>query len=169
MLVTRTYTVFFQLVCLLCQVPFDIFSIKHRDAWKMVKDQFYNEVSLIEGEAKSFIDASFKSLRSAEGAFDMLMNFKHIRSREAINSQMMRKFNDILAQFGKEVDVMDALFQESKSSPPLYKNQPPVAGSVNWEKSLFHRMKRTILRFMTLETMMQTEQGKAVRKCWMVT
>jgi len=68
-----------------------------------VKEQFYDEVALIEVEAKSFIDASFKSLRSAEGAFEMLLNFRHIRSRDSINSQMMRKFNDILAQFDKEV------------------------------------------------------------------
>ena len=54
-------------------------------------------------EAKRFIDESFKTLRSAEGAFDMLLKFKHIRSREAINNQMMRKFNDILSQYMKEV------------------------------------------------------------------
>ena len=54
-------------------------------------------------EAKRFIDESFKTLRSAEGAFDLLLKFKHIKSREAINNQMMRKFNDILAQYMKEV------------------------------------------------------------------
>jgi dynein heavy chain len=31
------------------------------------------------------------------------LKFKHIRSREAINRQMMMKFNDILAQYCKEV------------------------------------------------------------------
>ena len=65
---------------------------------------FNVEVASIEGEAKNFIDESFKTLRSAEGAFDMLLNFKHIRSRDAINSQMMKKFNDILSQYGKEVN-----------------------------------------------------------------
>ena len=64
---------------------------------------FEREVQSIEGEARRFIDESFKTLRSAEGAFDMLLKFKHIRSREAINSQMMKKFNDILLQYGKEV------------------------------------------------------------------
>jgi len=87
----------------LFQAPLDVFVIKHRDEWKLVKEQFYSDVALIEGEAKSFIDASFKTLRSAEGAFEMLLNFRHIRSRDSINSQMMRKFNDILAQFDKEV------------------------------------------------------------------
>lgn len=59
---------------------------------------------VIEKEAKNFIDESFKTLRSAEAAFDMLLKFKHIRSREAINRQMMMKFNDILAQYCKEVN-----------------------------------------------------------------
>ena len=58
---------------------------------------------MIEDEAKNFIDESFKTLRSAEGAFDMLLKFKHIRSREAINNLMMRKFSDILTQYSKEV------------------------------------------------------------------
>lgn len=58
---------------------------------------------VIEKEAKNFIDESFKTLRSAEAAFDMLLKFKHIRSREAISRQMMMKFNDILAQYCKEV------------------------------------------------------------------
>lgn len=66
-------------------------------------DWFYREVQSIEGEAKMFIDESFKTLRSAEGAFDMLQNFQHIRSRDAINAQMMQKFKDILFQYGKEV------------------------------------------------------------------
>lgn len=69
-------------------------------------DIFYKEVEQIENEAKTFIDESFQSLRSAEGAFDMLLNFKHIRSREAINNQMMQKFCDILVQYGKEVSAV---------------------------------------------------------------
>lgn len=58
---------------------------------------------VIEGEAINFIDQSFKTLRSSAAAFDMLQKFKHIRSREAINKHLMRKFNDILAQYCKEV------------------------------------------------------------------
>lgn len=82
---------------------FDPFSQREKEQWRRLMDTFYKEVEQIEGEAKTFIDESFQSLRSAEGAFDMLLNFKHIRSREAINNQMMQKFRDILVQYGKEV------------------------------------------------------------------
>lgn len=69
-------------------------------------DKFNKQVTAIDGEAIMFIDESFQSLRSAEGAFDMLQNFKHIRSREAINAQMMQKFKDILVQYEKEVNLL---------------------------------------------------------------
>lgn len=85
------------------QVDFEPFSLKHQLQWKKHMDWFNKEVSAIEDEAKHFINESFKTLRSAEGAFDLLLKFRHIRSREAINTQMMKKFNDILLQYGKEV------------------------------------------------------------------
>lgn len=57
----------------------------------------------IEEEAISIIDHSFKTLRSSAAAFNMLLKFKNIRSREAINSHLMGKFDDVLVRFCKEV------------------------------------------------------------------
>ena len=70
------------------------------------------EVRSIENEAKAFIDESFHKLRSAEGAFELLLNFRNIRSRESIKEQMKNKFSDILYQYEREVDLMDRLFKE---------------------------------------------------------
>lgn len=71
------------------------FSSLHPVACLLIQD--------IEGEAIYFIDQTFKTLRSASVAFDMLLKFKHIRSRESLNKQMMMKFNDILAKYCLEV------------------------------------------------------------------
>ena len=95
-------------------MAFDPFLKQHMAGWRSVMEWFNREVQSIEGEAKHFIDESFKTLRSAEGAFDMLQNFKHIRSREAINSQMMKKFNDILHQYEKEVTWRTSLLKMGK-------------------------------------------------------
>ena len=54
---------------------------------------------------------------------------------------------------------MEDLFHEGAESPALYKNQPPVAGSIFWERSLFHRMKHTIVRFLTMDEMMEGHEG----------
>lgn len=124
--------------------------------------RFQQEVKLIEEEANSFINESFLSLRSAEGAFDMLHNFKHMPARDAINSTMMKKFNEILATFEKEVDTINDLFKANKKKPPISKAQPIVAGSISWSRSLFQRIKQTVLRFQTMKELIDSEAGKAV-------
>lgn len=52
---------------------------------------------------RELIDTSFRKLRSAEGAFELLSNFKSIESRGAIQQQMMNKLVDILEQFHREI------------------------------------------------------------------
>lgn len=110
----------------------------------------------------SFINQSFQNLRSAEGAFDMLHNFKNIRSRDTINATMMKKFNEILTQFEREVDNINQLFVAHKDAPPISRNQPPVAGAISWSHSLFLRIKQTVLRFQTMKELIDSEAGKSV-------
>ena len=112
----------------------------------------------------SFINQSFQSLRSAEGAFDMLHNFKNIRSRDTINATMMKKFNEILTQFEREVENISQLFLDHKDDPPISRNQPPVAGAISWSHSLFMRIKHTVLRFQTMKELIDSEAGKSVRE-----
>ena len=92
-------------------VRFDPFDPGQRQNWTSKMNRFQQEVKLIEEEANQFIDDSFQSLRSAEGAFEMMQNFKHIRSRDAINATMMRQLNEILSTFRKEVDSINDLFE----------------------------------------------------------
>lgn len=50
-----------------------------------------------------FIDESFTTLRSAEAAFDLLVKYKHIQTRETIKKKLMKKFRNVLEQYCKEV------------------------------------------------------------------
>ncbi|KAK3539191.1 hypothetical protein QTP86_029601 [Hemibagrus guttatus] len=76
---------------------------------------------------------------------------------------MMMKFNDILVQYCKEVDIINDMFIQNKDNPPLNKNQPPVTGSIFWERSLFHSIKHTIVLFQKLPEVLQSKQGIAAK------
>ena len=143
-------------------IPFEIFEILNLKKWQKVMEEFNHEVAEIESEAKVFINQSFKKLRSSEGAFEMLLRFKNIRSREAINNELMKKFTDILTQYVKECDQVFDIFLKYKSDPPLYKNHPVVSGAIAWARFLFKSIKRPMLKFLTVEDLMNTEQGKEV-------
>ena len=75
---------------------------------------------------------------------------------------MMKKFTDILSQYMKEVDQIFELFQKLKDNPPLFKNHPVVSGSIAWSRFLFKCIKRPIIRFLTIDELMNSDQGKEV-------
>lgn len=131
----------------LTKVPFDIFDRKYKDSWYTVMQRFRQQVEEIEDMTKSFIEQSFQKLRSAEGAFELVQNFQNIQSRESINQSIDERYKDILSQYTKELDNIGAIFHAHKASPPIYKNYPPVAGSIAWARDLYNRAKKPILRF----------------------
>lgn len=129
------------------KVPFDIFDRKYKDSWYTVMQRFRQQVEEIEDMTKSFIEQSFQKLRSAEGAFELVQNFQNIQSRESINQSIDERYKDILSQYTKELDHTGAIFHAHKAAPPIYKNYPPVAGSIAWARDLYNRAKKPILRF----------------------
>ncbi|RKO94122.1 dynein heavy chain and region D6 of dynein motor-domain-containing protein [Blyttiomyces helicus] len=146
------------------QVPFEVFSKKHQTAWEALMSRFREQIVQIEDMARQFIDASFKKLRSAEGAFDLLQNIKNIKSRESINTQLMGKWYEILDQYASEVRSIEEVFEKNRNSPPCTKNQPKIAGAIAWSRSLFYRIKKTIVRFQSLQEMLASDQGRLVTK-----
>ncbi|XP_012518857.1 PREDICTED: dynein heavy chain 10, axonemal [Propithecus coquereli] len=62
------------------------------------------------------------------------------------------------------IDIINKLFVQNLENPPLYKNLPPVAGAICWERSLFHRMKHTILRFQEVEEILEGDRGQEVKQ-----
>ena len=149
-------------------IPFDIFDSKYKTRWDNVMATFRELVIDIEVMTKGFIDSSFQKLRSAEGAFELLQKFKAIKSRESINKQMAEKFDDILLQYSKEVEVISELFHSDKVNPPTFKNYPPVAGSIAWARSLYHRVKKPILRFKTMKNLLESEKGTEAKEKYLV-
>jgi dynein heavy chain len=97
--------------------------------------------------AKQFIDVSFNNLRSAEGAFDLLQNFKNLKSRASINDQMKVKYADVLKRYEIELNKAKELFQEYKNIPPVHRNQAAISGAINWSRLLFSKVKRPMLQF----------------------
>jgi dynein heavy chain len=147
-------------------LQFDAFEKKFQTQWQGVNAKFTTDKEQIERATRAFIDSSFKKLRSAEGAFELLQNFKSIKSEGAINRQMMDKFNDILEQFSREIDTTRDIFEANKARPPVTRNQPPVAGAINWSRSLFQRIRKTYnrLAYSEDEEMMQEEAGHDVQR-----
>uniref|UniRef100_A0A8C6RAH3 Dynein, axonemal, heavy chain 10 n=1 Tax=Nannospalax galili TaxID=1026970 RepID=A0A8C6RAH3_NANGA len=62
------------------------------------------------------------------------------------------------------IDIVNKIFVQNLDNPPLYKNHPPVAGAIYWERSLFYRIKHTILRFQEVEELLDSDRGQQVKQ-----
>ncbi|NWV74842.1 DYH10 protein, partial [Dasyornis broadbenti] len=75
----------------------------------------------------------------------------------------------VMEEFREDVSVeaVKQIFFQNLKDPPLYKNHPPVAGAISWSRSLFYRIKHTIIRFQEEEELLATERGKEVKQIYL--
>ena len=161
----------------LLQVPFadKIFDKTYEKPWSAVMKKFRSSVGEIESMTEQFIKESFRKLRSAEGAFELVKNFQKIggqskgsSGKSSIQQQISGRYKDILEQYLRELKAIEALFEKRKASPPIYKNYPPVAGAIAWARDLYQRAKRPILRFKKHGGLLEDEFGESVKSEYLV-
>ena len=135
------------------KIPFEdkIFDKSYEKPWDAIMKRFRSSVIDIEKLTEVFIKDSFRKLRSAEGAFELVQNFQKIGgssdSGNSLKQQISDRYQDILEQYNRELDSMKKTFMSNKDCPPIYKNFPPCAGAIAWARDLYHRAKRPIIRF----------------------
>jgi len=149
--------------------PSSLFDKNYEKPWESIMKKFRSSVSEIEKNTEQFVKESFRKLRSAEGAFDLVQNFQKIggpsttassaassntsgsagvaSAGSSLKNQISQRFQDILEQYVRELGSIASLFNEIKSCPPIYKNFPPVAGAIAWARGLYQRAKKPIVRF----------------------
>uniref|UniRef100_A0A8C3NCR8 Dynein-1, subspecies f n=1 Tax=Geospiza parvula TaxID=87175 RepID=A0A8C3NCR8_GEOPR len=143
-------------------LSFDPFRVENARDWAFVVEEFREDV--VVEKMTRFIDESFTTLRSAETAFGLLSKYKHLQIPETINKQFIKKFNVVLEQYCKEVEIVEQIFVQNLKDPPLYKNHPPVAGAISWSRSLSHRIRHTITLFQEEEELLASECGQEVQQ-----
>ena len=152
-------------------IAFDIFDNsseqvnENKILWDGLIATFEAQVVAIDKATNVLIDASFAELRSTEGALQLLLHFKQIKSRQSISEVVSGKLGEILKQFTQEVAAVAKLWEKNKHAPIIPKNQPPVCGAIMWSRGLFFRIKKTILQFQSNGFLEDSEEGKlTIRK-----
>lgn len=139
------------------EADFDIFNVFNKENWEAMTAWFYEQVTYLEDQAKFYIDECFTVLISAENALKMLLKFKNIKTRVAIQRQLLRKFDVIMQQFSKEINIVENIYHRGKRHPPLLTYHPPMAGAIFWVKQLFQRLHRSVLIFQEVRELKHSE------------
>jgi len=139
----------------------DYFDKNWQSAWQPIYNEFGRKSSKIEDKTTDLIDKAFNNLRSSEGAFDLLQNFKNIATLETISDKMQKKYSEVLKQYSTELQDNERLYNQGKNgaSDVLSLNKPKVAGTISWARSIFNRIQQPVLKFMAKANDFEQDQG----------
>jgi len=87
-----------------------------------------------------------------------------VQTRDSIKKLLKDKYDDVLNQYKKELDQMDALFQAGRANPPISKNMPMEAGRIAWARSIIGRIVAPIKKFKTKADQLYGNNFKNVAK-----
>ncbi|CAG0890641.1 unnamed protein product [Darwinula stevensoni] len=142
------------------QVNFDPFDHERAHFWKSTMASFERERRVLLSQAKSFINYTFRDMRSSEAAFGILLKFSICPMNPMLRSVLNEKYADILTQYKREVTVIQGIFRDLQERPPVQRNLPPVAGAVVWVRHLLNSIRSPMQRFAAIPDLMQTDSGK---------
>ncbi|NXI62875.1 DYH10 protein, partial [Anseranas semipalmata] len=130
-----------------------------------VVEEFYNifgsELKAVTGDPKRIDDL----LRRVDGLTSPMEELAF----DPFSIKSAHDWKLIMGEFKAEVSVENVkqIFVQNLKDPPLYKNHPPVAGAIYWSRSLFYRIKHTIIRFQEVEELLASEHGKEVKQIYL--
>lgn len=72
------------------------------------------------------------------------------------------KYQDILLNYGHDVEMVSKLYTKQKNDPPLAHNLPPIAGKILWVRQLFHRIREPMDLFQQHPNVLQSAEAKRI-------
>lgn len=70
----------------------------------------------------------------------------------------------MLHRYRQELQTNRRLFEKGQQKLVVSKNMPPVAGSISWARSIFYRIKRSIIKFLTKEDTLDKDYFQLIKK-----
>ncbi|KAM6102183.1 dynein axonemal heavy chain 5 isoform 6-T6 [Theristicus caerulescens] len=123
-------------------------------------EEFCKEINDLHDQLRIFMDITFENILNTERALSMLKKFE---SRLQIpNLRIDEKYQQILRNYGHDIETVCKIYTRQKQDPPLARNLPPIAGKILWARHLFHRIQEPMESFQRQPAVLQTPDGKRI-------
>ncbi|KAK0165144.1 hypothetical protein PV328_003692, partial [Microctonus aethiopoides] len=100
-------------------------------------DEFKKNVAETEFELREFFFRSISLVPNIDEALRLVLRFQKLKFERL---WIDRKYLELVTMYQKEVETIRDRYNEDRSSPPLPRNIPPVAGRILWIRQLYRRI-----------------------------
>ncbi|XP_052821623.1 dynein axonemal heavy chain 5 isoform X2 [Octopus bimaculoides] len=89
----------------------------------------------------SYLDAVFRKDLSVEQSLDILDRFSSVSKRTALVPKIERCYVKVFNHYASDLLEQCDIFQQNKENPPMPRNSPKVAGTIQWCKFTLKKIK----------------------------
>ncbi|CAN0161161.1 unnamed protein product [Scytosiphon promiscuus] len=147
-------------------VPYDILDV----AAKQFDDDFYEfrcSIKELERRLGAVVSLAFDDCATVYGRFKLLDSFEGLLERPIIQDELEKKYVGLVQSYGADLKNVQELFLQSRDSPPISWNLPPIAGALTWCRGLVDRIQIPMTKLQQLDrTILDREEAKEVAKVY---
>ncbi|CAM9107555.1 unnamed protein product [Discosporangium mesarthrocarpum] len=147
-------------------VPYDILDV----AAKQFDDDFYEfrcSIKELERRLGAVVSLAFDDCATVYGRFKLLDSFEGLLERPIIQDELEKKYVGLVQSYGADLKTVQELFLQSRDSPPISWNLPPIAGALTWCRGLVERIQIPMAKLQQLDrTILDREEAKEVAKVY---
>jgi len=123
---------------------------------------FCGKINKVESDLQAFVNESFEVIPNTEMALELLQKFYGTIRRKKLQDDLEIKHMVIFQNYGLDLDFVQKTYEKLKTTPPMVRTIPPVAGSIIWSRQLLRRIQMPMDQFQTNEATMSMKEGKKI-------
>jgi len=112
--------------------------------------RFRKDIKELERRLSSVLTTGFDDSDTIFGRFKLLDSFESLLNRPHILDELERKHITLIETYKKDLKESQQIFLEGKelcdtvaANCPIFRNMPPIAGTLTWTRSIKERVKQT--------------------------
>lgn len=141
----------YSLVQLITCIDYDLFRSGNLENWMATIDLFKRKIDLAEKHGLIVLDHCIDALRSAEQGLELINDMVNMDTRPSFRDHVKKKHESVIKKFLTEISFVEHIFVRQKAKLTLQRYEPLQAGSIYWERLLFHHLKKSVLAFRKVE------------------
>lgn len=141
----------YSLVQLITCIDYDLFRSGNLENWMATIDLFRRKIDQAEHHGLVVLDHCIAALRSAEQGLELINDMNNLDTRPSFREHVKKKHESVTKKFLTEISFVEQVFVRRKSQLTLQRYEPVHAGSIHWERLLFHHLKKSVIAFRKVE------------------
>lgn len=127
---------------------------------------FQVHVNDLELALQDALRSAFDNAVSTEHALGLLRQHAALLPLDVVDSEIDFMFSAAFKRFATDLEVVEAHYERFKSNPPLPRGTSPIAGSIQWSRSLLSRIERPMRQFAVHEPLISAKESKKTIKLY---